>query len=314
MQAKVFVLGSFAVDTAYRAPRLPVSGETLVGSSFNLGPGGKGSNQAVAAARAGGHVTFMSAIGSDAFGELGRATWAAAMIDDSLVKVVATPTGAAAILLDQATGANAIIVVPGACGTLSAADLDEVASNIGQARVFVTQLEISRAAVQRGLEIARAAGVITILNPAPAPTEPLTDELLSLADYLVPNETEAAELTGKAVSTWEQAEQVAAELMTRGCRNVILTLGDRGSLFCATGAEPQRIEPVSTGTVLDTTGAGDAFCGAFATALAEGLEPVLAARFASSAAGLAVTRHGAAASMPYRQEIDNLLPSARDCS
>jgi ribokinase len=310
MSNNVLVMGSFVADLAFRAARLPAWGETLMGDSFALGPGGKGSNQAVAAARAGAQVRFMSKLGEDAFGQMARDLWRADGIDASLVGTSTTATGAAAILIDSARGENAIIVVPGACFTLTPNDVDEEHEAIQAAGVFLTQLELPLDTVQRGLEIARGAGVPTILNPAPAPTSPLPDALIALADYFVPNETEAALLTGLPVETLEEAERAADSLLSRGARNVILTLGSRGSLL-RTGDKQSTLIPVfSAGPVLETTGAGDAFCGAFAAALAEGRTAADAARFASAAAGISVTRPGTAPSMPQREEIEKLLAGA----
>jgi len=307
MSNKVLVMGSFVADLAFRAARLPAWGETLMGDSFALGPGGKGSNQAVAAARAGAQVRFMSKLGEDAFGQLARDLWRADGMDASLVGTSATPTGAAAILIDSARGENAIIVVPGACFTLTPNDVDEQHEAIQSADVFLTQLELPLDTVQRGLEIARAAGVITILNPAPAPVSPLPDALIALADYFIPNETEAALLTGLIVETVEQAELAADSLIARGARNVVLTLGARGSLLRTAGGQSTMIPSFTAGPVVETTGAGDAFCGAFAAALAEGRNAEDAARFASAGAGISVTRPGTAPSMPQRAEIETLL-------
>ena len=310
MHPSVFVLGSFAVDASFRAPRLPVLGETLLGSSFALGPGGKGSNQAVAAARAGGHVFLLTAIGKDTFGEIARSTWAAEGIDTSLVKTSPTATGSAAILLNETTGENAIIVVPGACSTLTAEDVENAAEQIGRARVFVTQLETPLPVVQHGLALARAAGITTVLNPAPAPRDPLPAELLSLVDYLLPNQTEAAQITGLPVDTPAQLQLAALSLIERGVKNVLFTLGERGALLYESSGGMTVIPAVSPGPVVDTTGAGDAFCGAFASSLREGQSAIAAGHFASAAAGLSVTKHGAASSMPHRREIDHLLRHA----
>ena len=307
MSKNVLVMGSFVADLAFRAVRLPAWGETLMGDSFALGPGGKGSNQAVAAARAGAKVRFMSKLGDDAFGRIARDLWQADGIDATLVGTSSTATGAAAILIDSMRGENAIIVVPGACFTLSPAEVDAAADAIGAAGVFLTQLELPLDTVQRGLEIARAAGVPTILNPAPAPTSPLPDALIGLADYFVPNETEAALLTGLTVETIEEAERAADSLLARGARNVILTLGSRGSLLRTGDRQSTLISSFNAGPVLETTGAGDAFCGAFAAALAEGRSAADAARFASAGAGISVTRPGTAPSMPSRAEIETLL-------
>jgi len=311
MKQQVFVLGSFVADVAFRMSRLPAWGETLMGDTFALGPGGKGSNQAVAAAKAVGgtgmSVKFLSKVGDDAFGQLARATWAAAGVDASLVKNASVATGAAAILIDSAKGENAIIVVPGACFTLTPAEVDEAGEAIRSASVFLTQLELALDTVERGLQLAREAGVPTILNPAPAPEKPLPDALLALSDYFIPNETEAALLTGLPVDTVEQAKVAAAALQARGARNVILTLGVRGALVVTEDGEATVVPSFNAGPVVETTGAGDAFCGGFATALAEGQSLLEAVRFGCATAGISVTRAGTAPSMPSRTEIDALI-------
>lgn len=307
MSETVLVLGSFVADVAFRAARLPGWGETLMGSGFALGPGGKGSNQAVAAARGGARVRMVSRLGEDTFGQLARETWAEAGIDDSLTGTCSAATGAAAILIDEARGENAIIVVPGACFTLGPEDVDAVAGAIRGARILLTQLELPLATVKRALQIARAAGVRTILNPAPAPPQPLPDGLLALADVVVPNETEAALLAGMRVESAAQAGEAAAALQARGARDVIVTLGERGALVCAHGHPPALVPAFEAGPVVETTGAGDAFCGGLAAALAGGRTLLDAARFGCAAAGISVTRCGTAPSMPHRQEIEALL-------
>ena len=304
----VLILGSFVVDVAFRTPRLPAWGETLMGNLFALGPGGKGSNQAVAAARAGASVQFFSKVADDTFGQLARSTWAAEGIDATLVGTSKVATGSAAILIDQATGDNAIIVVPGACFTLTPAEVEAAADSIRRAAIFLAQLELRLDTVAAGLRIARAAGVTTILNPAPA-LAGLPEEIIALADYLIPNETEAALLTGQPVESIAQAEQAADTLLARGAKTIIITLGARGSLL-RNASGSTLIPAFNAGTVVETTGAGDAFCGAFAAALAEGLESAAAARFASAAAAISVTRAGTAPSMPRRAEIDALLAHA----
>lgn len=309
MSQTVLVLGSFVADLAFRASRLPAWGETLMGSAFALGPGGKGSNQAVAAARAGAGVQMVSKLGDDTFGRLARATWADAGVDSSLVTTCGTATGAAAILIDEVRGENAIIVVPGACFTLSPEEVDGIAEHIRGSRVFLAQLELPIATVERGLTLAREAGAITILNPAPAPSSPIPDSLLRLADFFIPNETEAALLTGMLVRTVREAQDAAESLQLRGAGTVIVTLGERGALVCPPNAEPTLVPACNAGPTIETTGAGDAFCGAFAAALADGREAVDAANFACAAAAISVTRHGTAPSMPHRAEIDALLRS-----
>ena len=261
MSKTVVVLGSFVADVAFRAERLPAWGETLMGSGFALGPGGKGSNQAVAAARAGAQVRMISKLGDDTFGQLARTTWADAGIDDSLTRNCGTATGAAAILVDEARGENAIIVVPGACFTITEEEIEGMADAIRPAKILLAQLEMPVAVVERGLRIARDAGVTTILNPAPAPPAPLPDSLLALADFFVPNESEAAILTGLPVESVEQAERAAAALQQRGARNIILTLGARGALVRTAEGNSTIVDAFNAGPVLETTGAGDAFCG-----------------------------------------------------
>ncbi|MFN3936729.1 MAG: ribokinase [Gemmobacter sp.] len=301
---QIVILGIFAADATFRADRLPDMGETLIGRGFALGPGGKGSNQAVAAARAGGDVALVTRLGQDDFAGLARKIWAAAGVRAEVVKDPESHTGAAFIFVNDATGDNAIIVTPGAAGRLCVADVERHAGLVAGARVFATQLEQPLPAARRALEIARAAGVRTVLNPAPA--APLDDGLLALCDVLTPNETEAAALTGLAVADPEGAARAAAALRARGAGAVAVTLGAQGALWQdATGTV--RVPAFDAGPVVETTGAGDAFNGAFAVALAEGLDGPAAVRFGCAAASISVTRPGTAASMPSRAEIEALL-------
>ena len=205
----IVILGIFVADTAYRAERQPKMGETIMGQSFVLGPGGKGSNQSVAAAMAGGTVHFITRLGDDAFADIARATWAKAGVVPEVTVDHESYTGAAYIFIENATGNNAIIVAPGAAGRVSVADVEAKADLIASAAIFVTQLEQPIPAAKRGLEIARAAGVITILNPAPAAR--LGDDILALCDYITPNETETEALTGLPVTSIPEAK-LAAEV------------------------------------------------------------------------------------------------------
>lgn len=304
MTFDVVVLGSFVADVTFRTQRLPRWGETFMGESFTLGPGGKGSNQAVAAARAGAKTSFISKVAEDPFGRMALDMYAAEGIDARYIFKSDTPTGAAAIIVDEKQGQNSIIVVPGACYTLSPTEVDHAASAIAAAKVFVAQLELSLPAVQRGLALAKEHGAITILNPAPAIELP--DSIYPLVDYLIPNETECAELTGIPVASDRDAERATDVLLQRGVRNVVLTLGERGALL--RNSSGSHFEPaISAGSVVDTTGAGDAFCGGFAAALAEGQSPQAAVRFGCAVAGISVTRSGTAPSMPRINEIDRVL-------
>ena len=300
----VAILGIFVADLAFRAGRMPAIGETIAGSGFAVGPGGKGSNQAVAAARAGSRVTFISRIGSDTFGELALKTWRADGILPRVTQTATAPTGAAFIYVHETRGDNAIIVVAGAAMDLCAADIDAAADAIRASRVFVTQLEQPVDAARRGLKIARDAGTVTVLNPAPAID--LDDALLAVSDYVVPNESEAEALTGIAVGDIAAARRAGDVLLARGAGTALITLGERGALFHAKDRSV-HIAPFSAGKVVETTGAGDAFVGGFAASLAAGAEPLEAARFGSAAAGISVTQPGTAPSMPRREEIETLL-------
>jgi ribokinase len=301
----IVILGVFVADTAYRADRAPRMGETILGRSFALGPGGKGSNQAVAAARQGADVTFLSKLGRDVFADMALRTWAEAGVTPRVTQVDDSYTGAAYIFVEEATGNNAIIICPGVAATISPADIEAERALIAGAAVFVTQLEQPMDAAVRALDIASAAGVTTILNPAPAVALPAG--MLGLCDYVTPNETEAGELTGIAVATVADAARAGAALLAAGVRKAaIITLGDKGAWYHA--ADRQVLVPaVSAGPVVETTGAGDAFNGGFATALAEGRDPVDAVRRGCAVAGISVTRPGTAPSMPARAEVDALL-------
>jgi ribokinase len=304
-QKWITVLGSFVADLAFRTRKVPEWGETIMGSDFLLGPGGKGSNQAVAAARLGGRVAFISKLGRDAFGDLARRTYAHEGVDARYVfETTEQPTGAAAIIVDEIKGENAIIVVPGACYTVSPHEIDGARSLFEQSAVFLTQLEVQIPAVEHGLRLAHGMGVPTILNPAPGLALP--ESIYGLCDYMTPNESEAATLTGQSVTTVTDAERAALALLARGARNVVLTLGAAGALV----VNPQMIKhvpAVDAGPVVETTGAGDAFNGGFAVALAEGADIVAATEFGCAVAGISVTRRGTAPSMPNRQEVDALL-------
>src|SRR5690242_19842880 len=214
---RVTVMGSFVADLSFLTPRLPRWGETLMGSAFRLGPGGKGSNQAVAAARLGGDVAFISKLGRDPFGALARRTYSEEGIDSEFVFETAEhDTGAAAIIVDETAGENAIVVVPGACFHLTTQDVDRAQAVIEGSSIFLTQLEAPVAAVEHGLRLAHQFGVTTILNPAPA--QSLPESLYPLCDYLTPNEVEAAALTGMPVATLEEVNRAAEALLARGAR------------------------------------------------------------------------------------------------
>jgi len=302
--SKVVILGVFVADAAFRAARLPRLGETILGDGFALGPGGKGSNQAVAAAQAGAETHFITRLGSDPFADMALAIWARAGVHPAVSRHADSYTGAAFIFLEATTGNNAIIVCPGAAGAICEADIEARADLIASADVAVVQLEQPMVAALRLLQIARAAGVRTILNPAPAAALP--PGMLSLCDYVTPNESEAEALTGLPVTSVDQALEAARALVAGGAGAALITLGEKGALY-HDAARTVHLPVFAAGRVVDTTGAGDAFNGGFAAALAEGMDPVASARFGCATAGISVTRAGAAAAMPMRTEIDALL-------
>ena len=302
---RLTVMGSYITDLAFRTAQLPAWGQTIMGSGFLLGPGGKGSNQAVAAARLGARVSFISKLGRDAFADLARHTWKDEGIDARFVTDTADqPTGAASIVVNERSGDNAIVVVPGSGLALTAAEVDAAREAIASAKLFLTQLESPVPVVHHALRLAKDAGVTTILNPAPG--LPLPDDVYPLCDYLTPNETEAATLVGFPVSSLADAERAANALLGRGTRAVIVTLGANGALV-KTASVTQHVPACDAGPAVETTGAGDAFNGGFAVALAEGLEIVAATRFGCAVAGISVTRPGTAPSMPRRADVDALL-------
>jgi len=305
---RIVILGIFVADVAFRTPYNPPWGETVLGSDFKLGPGGKGSNQAVAAARAKGSVSFITKLGRDTFGDMARKMYADEGIDARfVVPTDEYPTGAAAIIIDEKKGDNAIIVFPGACSHLTTAELDRAKDEIAAAAAFMTNLEMPVPLVLHGLKLARSLGVTTILNPAPA--LPVPAEIFALCDYATPNEHEAEGLTGIKVESIADAERAAASLLAKGVKNAVITLGSQGVLL-KTATLTQHVPAISAGKVVETTGAGDAFNGGFAVALSEGKDIVAAARFGCAVAGISVTRPGTAPSMPQRAEVDALLAKA----
>lgn len=304
MSQQIVILGIFVADAAYRADRLPRLGETILGHHFMLGPGGKGSNQSVAAARAGGDVHLITRLGRDAFADMARELWRGAGVTPEVTEDAESYTGSAFIFLEAATGQNAIIVAQGAAARISVADVEARRELIAGAGVFMTQLEQPLDAAEHGLRIARGAGVRTILNPAPAAA--LTDAMLSLCDLITPNESEAEGLTGVAVTTLDDAEAAADRLIARGVGAAIITLGEKGVLYRKDG-RTVHVPARASGPVQDTTGAGDAFNGGLAVALSQGAEMEQALRFGAAVAGISVTRHGAASSMPTRAEVEAFL-------
>ena len=302
-------MGSFVADLAFRTPELPHWGQTILGSQFRLGPGGKGSNQAVAAARLGARVSFISKLGKDPFGDMARNTYQQEKIDTRfLVDTTEFATGAASIVVHEGKGENAIVVVPGACFEITEAEVDRARPLIAESAVFMTQMETRLPTVEYGLKVAHEMGVMTILNPAPA--QPLPESVYVYCDHLTPNESEATALSGVAVKDIDSAARAADALLARGVINVVVTLGENGALV-KNASITEHVKAFNAGPVVETTGAGDAFNGGFAVALAEGLDIVSATRFGCAVAGISVTRPGTAPSMPSRSEVDALLRTSK---
>ena len=300
----IVILGVFVADTAYRASRQPKIGETIIGNEFSLGPGGKGSNQAVAAALAGGNVHFISRLGKDDFANMAISLWEKSGITPHVTQYSDSYTGAAYIFIEDKTGNNAIIVSPGAAANINDDDITANRELIQGSRVFMTQLEQSLDAAGTALSFAKEGGAITILNPAPA--QPLGENILKLCDFVTPNEIEAEQITGTPVKSIIDAEIAAGKLLEKGASAAVITLGEQGALFKDNN---QIIHQPSyeVGPVVETTGAGDAFNGGLAVALAEEMPIDKALRFACATASISVTRQGTAPSMPDRHEIDTLI-------
>ncbi|MEU1467744.1 ribokinase [Streptomyces sp. NPDC005761] len=290
---KVAVLGSTNMDLVAYVDRAPERGETVTGREFLTVPGGKGANQAVAAARAGGDVMMIGAVGDDGYGLRIRENLEHSGVDTDLLHTAEGPSGTAHIVVDG-KGSNAIVVIPGANGTVTALGPGEIAA-IAEADLLLLQLELPLSAVIEGARAGHAQGVRTVLTPSPV--QELPAELLDCVDLLIANEYEAAELSGQA------EPHAASEILLAQVPAVVITLGSKGCLYAARGSQTVHF-PAPEVTAVDTTGAGDTFVGTLAVALGEGQPVPKAIAWAASAAALCVQKPGASISMPYRSEID----------
>jgi len=302
MTSTILVVGSSNTDMVIKADHLPAPGETILGGSFFMNAGGKGANQAVAAARLGGNVTFICKTGNDIFGKQAVELFKQEGIDTSYLLTDETqPSGTALITVDK-HGENTIVVASGANATLSADDLQHAEQLIEHSSIVLMQLEIPLATVEYVAALAASKNVKVVLNPAPA--QPLTDDLLKHIFIITPNETEAEILTGIKVHNIASAEEAALKLKSRGVEHVIITLGSEGALVLY----EDSFTHVSAckADAVDTTAAGDVFSGALVVALSEGMTMQDAVAFACKAAAISVTRFGAQASAPYRHEIVSL--------
>jgi ribokinase len=299
----IVVIGSSNIDLVTKSHKIPVVGETLTGSDFFMTPGGKGANQAVAAAKLGANVIFVARLGKDVFAEKSLENFQSVKINTKhIAQLDGVPSGVALIAIDD-NGKNIIIVVPGANGKLFPADVDKASADIAKAGVVICQLEIPLETVEKAAEVAAKNKVPFILDPAPA--RPLSDKLLSMVDVLKPNETEAQTITGIKVVDIDSASKAADWLLAKGVKNVIITLGDKGALI-ANSKGKETIERIKVKAV-DSTAAGDAFTGALAYGLANGSSLKDSAVFANAVAAISVTRLGAQASMPTKQETDTFI-------
>ena len=302
------MLGSANMDLVFVLDRLPHAGETLTGSDLALFPGGKGANQACAAAKLGGRTTLIARVGEDPFGPRLLASLAEAGVDVSRVRQCARPTGCACIYV-LPNGENSIVVSPGANATLDAPGATAEIEDIEEGDILLAQLETPLETVQAAFEHARARGALTILDPAPARAVPRA--LLDATDFITPNQTETAILLGefdRTITTFEDAAGAADRVVALGPRCAILKLGDRGCLF-SDGIRQIAVEAFRVEAV-DTTGAGDVFNGAFSVGLSENMPVTDALRFANAAAAISVTRRGAQPSVPSRTEAEAMLWSA----
>ncbi|GHU98810.1 ribokinase [Bacteroidia bacterium] len=301
------MIGSSNTDLVIKTARIPDPGETVLGGTFLMTAGGKGANQAVAVARLGGDVTFMAKVGSDMFGDGAIEGYRRDRMDTSfIIRDMAAPSGVALIVVDQ-KGENSIVVAPGANNMLNKNDILAFRSEIEQADYLLMQLEIPMEVIEYAAEIASNAGVKVILNPAPAAD--LSDDLLGKLYLITPNRSEASRLTGIAIDSEQSAATAADALLARGVSNVVITLGKDGSLI--RNASTALMAPARKVEAQDTTAAGDTFNGGLVVALSEGRSLVEAVKFATSAAAISVTRMGAQASIPCRNELEECSTSKK---
>jgi len=304
MKKKILVIGSLNMDMCIRVAQIPKAGETILARDLNHIPGGKGANQAGAAGRSEGDVVMLGCVGNDEFGRIQSGKLQSMGVDTSGLKISEdSPTGIAVIYVDD-DGNNNIAVVPGANFDCDTSYLKEQDEQFQKCDYVLLQMEIPEESICYAVQRAKELGKTVILNPAPAP-DSLPEAILKCVDYLTPNETEVSKLAGCGDCSLESVKEGAQRLLNQGIGNVIVTLGDKGSLLV--NKEQQTIYPTRKVTAVDTTAAGDCFNGAFVTALSEGRSVEEAILFASTAASIAVTRKGALKSVPKREETDLIL-------
>ncbi len=298
----ICVLGNFVADNSFYAKKLPTKGETVFGTGFQIGPGGKGSNQAIAAARLGSKVSFLGKIGDDANGKMAIELYKKNKIDQQTIIISKEhPTGVAGLMISKEDGTNSIIVCPGASMEITKDEVDKYSSLITSCKVFLTQLEIKTDVTLHALKLAKKGNAITILNPAPAVK--IEDEFFKYIDFFTPNETEAQFYFGKKIKSYEEAKLAGDFFLKKGVKNSIITLGEKGAYFSNASLHFSVPALNLKGKVIDTTGAGDAFSGAFASGLDKKMEIKDCLNFAIKASGISTTKKGAADAMPFLKEI-----------
>jgi ribokinase len=300
--SKISVLGIFVADISFSGNKIPSVGETILGNSYNVGPGGKGCNQAIAIARLGGEVNFISKIGKDDYGQLAINTLDQNNIDTStIIQSADHQTGVAGIMIDKKTGKNAINVITGAPSTLTIEEVNKNIEKIKNSKIFLTQLEIPKDVTLYALKTAKENKVLTILNPAPASV--ISKEFYNYIDYFTPNETEAEFYTGIKITNEKQAKEASIKLLKFGLKKVIITLGEKG-LFYSDGNEDIYLKATPV-KAIDTTGAGDAFNGGLAYALSQNKSIKESLNLANQVAGLSTLKLGAGNTMPYFKDLLN---------
>ena len=298
--SEITVLGIFVADISFSGPKIPSIGETILGKKYNVGPGGKGCNQAIAIARLGGNTNFISKIGKDAYGELALKTLEKNKIStENIIHDGNQQTGVAGILVDQNTGKNAINVIVGAPSSLRISEIEKQINLIKRSKIFLTQLEVPKDVTLHCLKIAKENGCITILNPAPA--SEISKEFYNNIDFFTPNETEAEFYTGIKITSEKEAKQAADKLLNLGIKKIIITLGEK-RLFYSDGKEQIYLK-ASAVKAIDTTGAGDAFNGGLAFSLLKEKPIKDCLEFANKVAGISTTKLGAGDAMPFIQDI-----------
>ena len=297
----ISVLGIFVADISFSGSKIPSVGETILGNKYNVGPGGKGCNQAIAIARLGGNVNFISKIGKDSYGELALNTLKKNNINiENIIQDEKLQTGVAGILIDKNSGKNAINVIVGAPSSLTINEIDKQINIIKSSKIFLTQLEVPKDVTLHCLKIAKENGCITILNPAPA--SEISNEFYNHIDYFTPNETEAEFYTGIKITNEQEAKQAAEKLLNLGIKKVIITLGEKG-LFYTNGKEETYLK-ASPVKAIDTTGAGDAFNGGLAFGLSKDKPINECLELANKVAGVSTTKLGAGDAMPFLKDIN----------